>query len=90
LDADTVSYSIEDGNLQLLVGFNAACCGAYSACSSVTNDTLVVEITTSQIGMCNCICYYTYTFEYTDVFSSFAYKVTVDDYLTFIGNIVLK
>lgn len=89
VDIDTVIYTIKDGNLELMVGFNATCCGAYSTCTSFMNDTLFVEVETTQIGMCDCICYYTYTLEFTGVFNSCFYKVTVDDYLTFTGEIEL-
>ncbi len=86
-DIDEVTYSIINGNLELLVGFNATCCGEYSTSSQVIGDTIIVEILTTKIGLCDCICYYTYNFKFIGSGEKYKYKVTVDDYLTFSGEI---
>lgn len=86
-DFDKVTYSIVNGNLEILVGFNATCCGEYSTTSRIDGDTIVIEIVTTQEGLCDCICYYTYNFIFIGSGENYKYKVTVDDYLTFTGEI---
>ena len=87
LKNDTVSYSITDGNLDLFVGFNATCCGQYSTSYEIKEETIFIRILTTQSGDCNCICYYTYNFRFTGSGNNYKYQVTVDDYLTFTGQI---
>lgn len=82
-----VSFTINDGNLDLFVGFNATCCGQYSANSDIKGDSIIVKIITTQIGMCNCICYYTYNFKFIGTGANYKYRVTVDNDLTFTGKI---
>lgn len=85
---DQVTYTINKGTLDLLVGFNGTCCGEYGTSSSIKNDTIFIEIKTTQIGMCDCICYYTYSFTYSGITKSYSYSVNVDDYLLFEGSIL--
>jgi hypothetical protein len=88
---DTVTYSISNDELQIMVGFNATCCGSYNTTSELENNTISLNIEASQIGMCNCICYYTYNFRFRGVFNhrgamnSINYKVNIDNYLFFNG-----
>jgi len=60
---DTVTYSVTDDSLNIFVGFNATCCSEYSASSSIKADSILIKIQTTQHGMCDCICYYTYNFK---------------------------
>jgi hypothetical protein len=82
-----VTYSIVDGNLDLLAGFNATCCGEYSTSSDIKGDSIIITILNTKIGNCNCICYYTYDFKFTGTGENFKYRVSVDNYLTFKGEI---
>ena len=85
LQNDTVTYIISDNNLEIFIGFNATCCGEYNTSSTIQNDTIFINIDVSQIGMCDCICYYTYTFKYTGINKEHNYLVNIDNYLTFAG-----
>jgi hypothetical protein len=82
---DTVTYSVTNDSLKIFVGFNATCCSEYSASSSIKGDSVLIKIQTTQLGMCNCICYYTYDFKFVGSADSYMYRVSVDDYLTFVG-----
>jgi hypothetical protein len=82
---DTVTYSVTNDSLKIFVGFNATCCSEYSATSSIKGDSILIKIQTTQLGMCNCICYYTYDFKFVGSADSYMYRVSVDDYLTFVG-----
>ena len=84
---DGVTYTIVSGNLELLAGFNATCCGEYSTSADIKGDSIIIKIITSKLGDCNCICYYTYNFKFTGTGENFKYRVSVDNYLTFKGEI---
>ena len=82
-----VTYSISDGNLELIAGFNATCCGEYSTSSDIKADSIIIKILNTKPGDCNCICYYTYNFKFIGTGENFKYRVSVDNYLTFKGEI---
>ncbi len=82
---DTVTYSITNDSLNIFVGFNATCCSEFSSSSSVKADSILIKIQTTQPGMCDCICYYTYNFKFFGNANSYKYSVSVDDYLNFTG-----
>jgi hypothetical protein len=84
---DTVKYSFINDNLDLFVGFNTTCCSEYSASSKINGDTICIEILATQIGLCNCICYYTYNFKFLGSGNNYKYQVTIDNYKTFSGEI---
>jgi len=85
IKSDTVTCSVTNDSLNIFVGFNATCCSKYGASSSIEGDSILIKIQTTQLGMCNCICYYTYNFKFVGSANSYRYRVSVDDYLTFIG-----
>ena len=82
---DTLTYSITNDSLDIFVGFNVTCCSEYSASSSIKGDSILIKIQTTQIGLCNCICYYTYNLKFVGNANSYNYRVSVDDYLNFTG-----
>lgn len=82
---DTVTYSVTNDSLNIFVGFNATCCSEYGSSSSIKEDSLLIKIQTTQLGMCNCVCYYTYNFKFVGIADSYKYRVNIDDYLTFSG-----
>lgn len=88
LKSDTVTYTVTNDSLNVFVGFNATCCSEYSASSSIKGDSLLIKIQTTQLGMCDCICYYTYNFKFAGSADSYRYRVSVDDYLNFTGVII--
>ncbi len=85
IKSDTVTYTVSNDSLNVFVGFNATCCSEYSASSSIIGDSLLIKIQTTQPGICNCICYYTYNFKFAGSADSYRYRVSVDDYLNFVG-----
>jgi len=85
IKTDAVNYSVTNDSLNVFVGFNATCCSEYSASTSIKGDSILIKIQTTQPGMCNCICYYTYNFKFIGTADSYRYRVSVDDYLTFSG-----
>lgn len=84
---DTVTYSISKDSLNIFVGFNATCCGEFGNSSSIKGDSIIIKVVTAQIGLCNCLCYYTYNFKFSGSANSYKYHVSIDDYLDFIGQI---
>lgn len=82
---DTVTYSVTNDSLSIIVGFNATCCSEFSSSSSVKADSILIKIQTTQLGMCNCICYYIYNFKFSGTGDSYKYQVSADDYLHFTG-----
>lgn len=82
---DTVTYSVTNDSLNIFVGFYATCCSEYSSSSSIQGDSILIKIQTTQLGMCNCICYYTYNFKFVGIADFYRYRVSVVDYLTFSG-----
>jgi hypothetical protein len=86
-EVNKVTYSIVNSNLELLFGFNATCCGEYETESEISGDTILVKVSTIQEGQCNCVCYYTYNFIFAGSGYNYKYIVTLDDRLTFTGEI---
>jgi hypothetical protein len=82
---DAVNYSVTSDSLNIFVGFNGTCCSKYGSSSSIKGDSILIKIQTTQPGMCNCICYYTYNFKFVGNANSYKYRVSVDDYLNFTG-----
>lgn len=83
---DTVTYTITDGNLDLLVGFESSCCEAYSTSSTLNNDTIIINVNKKPNSLnCDCYCYYSYNFKYTGVNKARNYKVNVNNNLAFSG-----
>lgn len=80
-----VAYSIINDSLNIFVGFNATCCSEYGSSSSIKGDSILIKIQTTQLGMCNCVCYYTYNLKFVGNANSYKYRVSVDDYLNFTG-----
>jgi hypothetical protein len=84
--ADTVSYSFTNDSLNIFVGFNATCCSEYSSSSSIEGDSILIKIMTTQVGLCNCLCYYTYNFKYSGNANLYKYHVSGSN-LNFKGQI---
>lgn len=87
IGTDGVTYSIVNGNLELLAGFNATCCGEYSTAADIKGDSIIIKISNSKLGNCNCLCYYTYNFKFNGIGENFKYRVSIDNYLAFKGEI---
>jgi hypothetical protein len=86
LQTDQVTYSFTNDSLNIFVGFNATCCSEFSNSSSIKGDSILIKILTTQIGLCNCICYYTYNFKFSGNASFYKYHVSGSN-LNFTGEI---
>jgi hypothetical protein len=84
---DGVTYSISNGILNLLAGFNATCCGEYSTSSDIKGDSIIIKILNTKPGDCNCLCYYTYNFKFIGTGENYKYRVSIDNFLIFKGEI---
>jgi hypothetical protein len=82
---DTLTYSLTSDSLNIFVGFNSTCCSKFGTSSIIKGDSILIRIQTTQIGTCNCICYYTYNFKFSGSADSYKYHVSMDDYLNFTG-----
>jgi hypothetical protein len=87
IGTEGVTYTILNGNLELLTGFNATCCGEFSTTSDIKGDSIIINILTTNAPLCNCICFYTYNLKFIGSGKNFKYRVSVDNYLTFKGEI---
>ena len=86
IQSDNVTYSVTNDSLNILVGFNFTCCSEFSTSSSIEGDSILIKILTMQVGLCNCLCYYTYDFKYSGNASSYKYHVSGSN-LNFTGQI---
>lgn len=82
---DTLYYSITGTDLSVFLGFNSTCCGDYSASCRTAGDSLFIDVRTVKPGLCDCICYYTYSFIFDGKLKNYKYRVTVDDFLKYTG-----
>jgi hypothetical protein len=87
IGTDGVTYTKPNGNLELLVGFNTTCCAEFSTTPDIKGDSIIIQIVSTQLGLCNCICYYTYNFKFIGPGDNFKYRVSIDNYRTFKGEI---
>jgi hypothetical protein len=74
--SDTLTYSVTKDSLNIFVGFNATCCSEYSSSSLIVGDSIIIKIPTTQVGLCNCICYYIYNFKYSGNGNFYKYHVS--------------
>lgn len=86
-ESDTVIiYELTD-TLKIFVGLNLTCCMEFEPESSISGDTLVMKIETVNDDYCDCICYYTFDYYFSDYTSQgFYYQFYVDDLKWFEGN----
>ena len=78
-DSDTVIITKEGNDLNIYVGYNAGCCITYSTESYIEGDTLKININELENMQCDCICYYTFDFTYSDYSSqAFYYKIYIE------------
>ncbi len=87
IEPDTVYFTLQDGNLNVFVGFNAECCLKFATDSHIGNDTIFMYINYLPSSLCNCLCYYTYNFLFTGIVDPYYYVVNIDDWLIFNGQI---
>jgi hypothetical protein len=86
--SDVLTYSVINDTLNIFVGFNTTCCQEFNSSSSIKGDSILIKITPTQIGVCNCICYYTFDFKYIGHGNYYKYCAIVGNF-NFVGQIVL-
>jgi hypothetical protein len=85
-DEDTVVFTEIGETLNLFVGFTSTCCITYGTNWLIDGDTLKINIDKLNDDFCDCICYYTFDFEFGQyVKQSFYYMIVVEDLKTFKG-----
>jgi hypothetical protein len=81
-----IFYELPD-TLRIFAGLNAPCCIEYDTESSFTGDTLVMQVNTLNDDHCDCICYYTFDFFYSEYTGQgFCYQFFLDEAILFEGN----
>jgi hypothetical protein len=81
-----IIYELTD-TLKVFVGMNLTCCMEFEPGSSISGDTLVMKIRTMNDDFCNCICYYTFDYFFTDYTAQgFYYQFLVDNLKWFEGS----
>ncbi len=86
-DSTGVTYSENNGNLHLRVGFFGGCCKPYSVSCNNRQDSLLITINSEGQDYCNCICFHSYDFIFTGSGAYYKYKVSVNNYQVFSGTI---
>jgi hypothetical protein len=86
-ESDTSRYRITQNKLDLFAGFHATCCGKYSTNTKITNDSILIDIISIKPGSCDCICYYTFNFEFVGLTKTFNYLINYENDETFVGTI---
>lgn len=83
---DTIIFSIDNDILNVFVGLNLTCCIEFGTDSETIGDTLVMQINTLNDEYCDCICFYTFDYFYSNyIGQEFYYQFYIDDFLRFDG-----
>ena len=86
-ESDTLTFNVQADTIKIFTGLNLTCCIDFGSEYEITGDTLVMRINTLNDDFCDCICYYTFDYIYTNyIGQGFYYKFYVDDYKRFEGN----
>ena len=85
-ETDTLTFNEHSDSLKIFVGLNLTCCIDFGSESEIVGDTLIMRIHTLNDDFCDCICYYTFDYNYGDYMSQgFYYKLYIDSYKRFEG-----
>jgi len=87
LELDTVIYHVNGDSLYIFVGFNVSCGPDYSTTANISNDTIYMFLKRNSGPFSNCMCYYTYDFQFSGIQHSYYYVVNIDDWKFFDGYI---
>jgi len=83
---DTIIFSPENDTLNVFVGVNYVCCYNFTSASYFEADTLIIDLNASTDAPCDCMCYYTFDFIYSDYHNQqFFYQVLINDALLMEG-----
>jgi len=84
-EPDTSYFTLENGNLDIFVGFTANCVRKFTTDQYIRNDTIFIEINRIPGPLAGCQCYFTFNFLFEGIIYNHHYYVNVDDYLHFYG-----
>ena len=85
VEEDTVIFRIINDTLDVFVGVNYICCAPFITTTSISNDSLIMNITdTCNIAdhscYCRCICYYIFDFLFVDFENKkYPFKIILND-----------
>jgi len=85
IEDDTVIFRIINDTLDIFVGVNYICCAPFITTTSVSNDSLIMNITdTCNISdhscYCLCSCYYIFDFLFVDFENKkYPFKIILND-----------
>jgi hypothetical protein len=86
-ETDTVIYNINADSLFIFVGFNVSCGPDYSTTANISDDTIYMYLNRNEGPFANCMCYFTYEFQFSGIQQSYYYVVNIDDWKFFYGYI---
>jgi len=79
IEKDTVIFTGIGDSLSVFIGLMATCCGEYSMGSRIESDTLFLDISLENVPLCDCICYYTFSYLFDDYLGqTFPWVVSLD------------
>jgi hypothetical protein len=85
-DVDTLTFIEQADSINIFVGLNLTCCIDFGSESEIVGDTLIMRIKTLNDDFCDCICYYTFDYNYGDYMGQgFYYKFYINNYKRFEG-----
>lgn len=88
---DTIIFYEQADTLKIFTGLNLTCCIDFGSESEIIGDTLFMRISTLNDDFCDCICYYTFDYLYTNYMGQgFYYQFFIDDYKRFEGKYNLQ
>ncbi|MEN8122382.1 MAG: hypothetical protein ABFS35_18700 [Bacteroidota bacterium] len=86
LEIDTIIFSRQADTLKIFTGLNLTCCIDFGTESEIIGDTLIMRINTLNDDFCDCICYYTFDYFYTNFEEQgFYYQFYIDEFKRFEG-----
>jgi hypothetical protein len=86
-DSVGVSYTVTNGELDLKVGFFWICCGPHSITSKVEAGVITVNFDSNGMDYCNCLCFHTYDFIFSNSGVYRSYIIKIDNYTKFSGEL---
>ncbi len=78
-EPDTAYYTVNEDTITFFVGFNSVCCLHFDSETSISNDTIYMNLNLLDGPVCSCMCYYTYEFQFTGLTGPVYYVIDVAD-----------
>ena len=80
LQKDSTWYSLKHDTLEIYFGFNSTCCSSYNSSYILRDDTIFIDVLTTKVGLCNCICYNIYDFKFYGLNINYFFYFNLDNY----------